>query len=407
MLYQRVATRHALSAQRERHGHDSRQAFGNCGDGQADGGEEQAEERHRPSQAKHEDKQDNGEASPQQPSPHPVQPPPQRRFAGGCAFQQPGDMADFGCHAGRDYDAAARAGGHGRCKKNHIAAVRERRVVRAGADLFPNRLRLAGQRRFLRAQLLRFDQSRIGGDNVAGFEQEYVAGDNFRRRDHDGTTITDNASPRRCKVCQCRRCALCLKLLIEAKKRIQEDDNGDRQPVHDLAQANRYRRRTDQDPDHQATKLSDQDGNRPDTCFLAQLVRTVALQPVCRFCGRQSSLRLGAEFVKQLIQWPAVPLRRRSQRTAGAPPDVRRAGISSRRARCSRHDSASSLLQVTAACPRTNADDPRDVVPPEASSIRSMASCVLPSLHSRRARRIWLLMYQTSRASCSCSGVDD
>ena len=36
-----------------------------------------------------------------------------------------------------------------------------------------------------------------------------------------------------------------------------------------------------------------------------------------------------------------------------------------------------------------------------------MASCVLPSLHSRTARRIWLLMYQTSRASCSCSGVDD
>ena len=105
--------------------------------------------------------------------------------------------------------------------------------------MLSDRLRLAGQRRFLGTQLLSFDQSRIRSDEVAGLQQEYIAADDFRRRNHQGMTITDHARPRRYKMRQCRRCAFCPKLLIESEQRIQENDDGDCQPVDGFAQTNR------------------------------------------------------------------------------------------------------------------------------------------------------------------------
>ena len=79
-------------------------------------------------------------------------------------------LPELGAHAGRDDLGEPRAPCHGGAHEDGVASIRERRVARDRLDRLLYRQALAGQRRFVAGERVRFEQPRVGGDDVAGFE---------------------------------------------------------------------------------------------------------------------------------------------------------------------------------------------------------------------------------------------
>ena len=87
-----------------------------------------------------------------------------------------GDLAELGLHAGGDDDGAGVARDDGRSRQHDIGAV-QRVLAEARGRLAHHRNRLAGDRGVVDPHRERLDHAAIGGDQVAGFQCDHVAGD--------------------------------------------------------------------------------------------------------------------------------------------------------------------------------------------------------------------------------------
>ena len=65
-----------------------------------------------------------------------------------------------------------------------------------GSGFFIHRRRFTGQWAFIDGQAVTLHQAQVGGDAVAGFEQQDIAGDKLCSLDHDRLTIPDDIGGR-------------------------------------------------------------------------------------------------------------------------------------------------------------------------------------------------------------------
>ncbi len=93
------------------------------------------------------------------------------------ALDHPGDLAQFGAHAGADHHARAPPMHDRSAQVHQIGAVAQWKPL-AGKSLrlFAHRLRFAGQGRFHDTEIHAVDQAEVGGHDVAGLDEYDVTG---------------------------------------------------------------------------------------------------------------------------------------------------------------------------------------------------------------------------------------
>ncbi len=94
-----------------------------------------------------------------------------------------GDQADLRVHPGGADDAPPAPVGDHRAHECRVQPIAERdfpiRRIQYDPRVLLDRLRLAGQRRFLDLEVDALDQTQIGRDEVAGLQQHQVANNEF------------------------------------------------------------------------------------------------------------------------------------------------------------------------------------------------------------------------------------
>jgi len=103
--------------------------------------------------------------------------------------------------------------------------VSERRIGGDRRRQLLHRHRLAGQRCFLQLQVHRLEQARVGGDAVAGGEQQHVARHHLGRVDGAEVTVAQRGGLRRHARLQCRQGIGGLALLPEAGNGVVEEQH--------------------------------------------------------------------------------------------------------------------------------------------------------------------------------------
>jgi hypothetical protein len=148
------------------------------------------------------------------------------------------DASELGYGAGDDNDGLARSGDDRRAHEHEVARVQWRRVRIHGVRHPRHRLALSGQGRVVHGELVGLDDPGVGGDRVAGFEHQHVAGHELHDRDlapfavaHDPAHVGHQGTQR-------FRGAFGGVLLREPDDRVEDDDaqDGERQlAIADIA----------------------------------------------------------------------------------------------------------------------------------------------------------------------------
>ena len=156
-----------------------------------------------------------------------------------------GDMADLGGESGRDDHGPGATGGHVRAGVDHVAAIGERRVRRQRTQVLGDRDRLARQRGLGDLQGGAFDEPRIGGDGVAGLEQQEIAGNDVARLDECFRVLPAARAPYGSRAGGAPERSLRPPFLESADDGVQEDDDEDDDGIAAPRRARaRCRRRT-------------------------------------------------------------------------------------------------------------------------------------------------------------------
>ena len=122
----------------------------------------------------------------------------QRRGLGRRLLQHAGDAPHLGLHARRRDHRPPAPVGRRRAAEDHV--VRGRRVRPLPSNrggVFRHRQALARERRLRRLQRGGLDHARIGGNGVAFFDEDDVAGHDLRRRDALPRAVSDDIGVRR------------------------------------------------------------------------------------------------------------------------------------------------------------------------------------------------------------------
>jgi hypothetical protein len=179
--------------------------------------------------------------------------------------KQVGNRAQLGAHAGCDDLGEPRAPYHEGAHENGIDPIRESRVARDRLDRLLRGQAFSCQRRLVAGEDVRFEEPRIGGDDVARFKAQHVTGHHAGRPDRHRLALADDTSPRRGHGSQRLYRALGSVLLKKSDDAVQADDRRDGHRVGSLAERDRHRACAHQQPDDRAVELAEQqppDGRR-------------------------------------------------------------------------------------------------------------------------------------------------
>jgi len=308
---ERTATRHALDADGERDRHDGRQPLRHRRDRERDRREEQLERRQAAQPAREEDERDDAERAPRQEPSEPGELPLQRRAAVvRRGRDEARDRADLGRDSRGDDDRGRAAGSDAGAHVHHVAAVGERRRrVAQPVRVLLDRHRLAGERRFAGGQRRGFDQPGIGRDDVARLELDDITRDDLDRRHDAGDPVATYARVRGRHAAQRSDRLLRVVLLVEADQRVQDDDREDREAIAPLAGDAGDDPRRDQDRDHDALELREQDREGPDGRGLGELVPAVLLESPARLLLSQTEARVRDQELEARLRSHGVPWR--------------------------------------------------------------------------------------------------
>ena len=232
---ERVLLHHPLHADGEDDRHDGGQSLGNRGDGQRD-------RRHKDFQHVDARKQSHDENDGAGEQRHDAQILAelrqlllQRRLPLVLAFKQAGDAAHLGLHPGCGDDGRRRAVGDAAPRVHHIHAVAERRfLVHGGVGVLFCRNRLAGQRRLLAFQARAAQQPRVGGDEVARFQLQNVAGHQQRSVDDLLPAVAQHARMRGGHAFERVQRLFGLAFLQHPHHRVEHDDQQDQPRLEKL-----------------------------------------------------------------------------------------------------------------------------------------------------------------------------
>jgi hypothetical protein len=199
-----VTLGHPVHAQGQRHRHHRRQAFGNGGHGQGDGGHRGLDQFIPAHQAHEEHQADHDGGDDRQPLAQAIE----LNLQGGFAFcglgQQTGQAPHFGVHPGSGYHGFEAAPGDHGVHEHHVVAFCQHRRFRHHIRQLRHGMGFAGQCRFRDLGTVRAQHPGIGRNAVAGFEQQNVAGHQISRLDLLHLTIATHPGAGRQHVFQCR-----------------------------------------------------------------------------------------------------------------------------------------------------------------------------------------------------------
>ena len=166
--------------------------------------------------------------------------------------QRVGDRAELRAGASRGHQRLAHAA-HDRCAGEQLA-------VRAVADVFLHRQRLAGQRRLVDAERDCREQGRVGWQQVAGPKLEQIAGHHLAHRDFRELSVAPDAGGQGDQALESARRLLGVEDLEEVEGDAQQNDGDDDGRVERLADDARDDAGDQQDQDQ---RIREQAQTRP------------------------------------------------------------------------------------------------------------------------------------------------
>ena len=295
MSHDGLPPRHPLDADRQHHGDDSGQPFGHGRHRKRDAKHEDVEKRRQTVHVldennRHDHQDRNRDHDQAQPLPHAVELLLKRCRAALNVRQHAGDATHFGSHSRGGHDRAAAAVADGGPAVDHVGAVAQCDFARYRFDVLRHRQTLTGERRFGDAQCYRFDQTGIGGDRVAFFDDEDVAGHDVCGRNTRRLPIPNHVGVGGCRLAQRRDCRLGPLLLDVPEQRVQQHDptDGDglvrqRRVALVQPQSDRDGRGNQEQHDQSVAKLREELSPRWHRTLGRQLIRAVAREPRTRF----------------------------------------------------------------------------------------------------------------------------
>ena len=294
-----AGTAHLLHPQRHDDGDDGGHAFGDGGHGDGDGGHEIFQQRaFLEKDAEQEDERRHGDDEGGDDAPEHRQRPFERGLRRGRFGEHAGDLADLGMLP-RLHDERLRlpANDEGR-RVQHTGAVCHRRPFRARGRRLGRPFRLAREGRFVAAQLLALQDAAVGGDDVAFFQKDDVAGDQRRAFEQHVFAAAHRLGAAYGEAAQLFDGVVGAVLLDETDKGIQEDDEEQDARVRKVGGVSRdigddggNGRGTDEKDGHEVFELRQKQAQRPALLFVLQTVDAEALAPLFRLLLRNAERR--------------------------------------------------------------------------------------------------------------------
>ncbi len=235
-------------------GHD-RQALGNGGHRERD---RRFHDQERIFALRHSNRRDhNGQKAdgPNELPGQPCEPALNRRAFGLRFFDEMRNAAEFGLGARRDDHAKAAAARHGRALEQHRCALGDPRIFGGRPGRLVDRHRLARQRRLVGRETRGLHDAQVGGDRVAGFDEEHVARHEVLRREYARVTVAPHA--RRCPTerTQCLDRSCCPDFGDETNERVERENRDDRNAFLELAEPESERGGCREQVHHRAPQL--------------------------------------------------------------------------------------------------------------------------------------------------------
>ena len=303
-----VFARHAASAQGQHDGHDGRQAFRDGRDGQAHHRQKDIEQRHlahpiavaKGDQAGRENEQ--GDLARKL-----IEPARQRRHQRLHLPDQLADAANFGALAGAHHQAVGLADADHRAAIRHAVAVADGGIAGHRFRVLVSGQGLAGQGRFVDAQVLDPQQPQVRGDTDTGLQQHDIAGHQQGRIDvvaraaaqHGGATGQHGAH----RVQRLFRLAF----LNEADAGIDQYDPGNHARVHIVLQAEGDDAGAQQHVDQRIVKLQHQPQPGSAPARGGQAVAPITRHATGDFLGTQAGTDVNRQFMQGFICGQRVP----------------------------------------------------------------------------------------------------
>ena len=184
---------HPLGAEGQRRRRHGRQPLGHGRHRERDGAARHLQQRHAAEQSQPEDGRAGAERHSHQPTSYPVELTLEGRRRRGRLRDQRADPAELGPSPRRRHDGRARALRDDRARVEHVDAVGERAVGRRqGRGHLRDRHAFTGQRRLVHGESRDVDHARVGGHVVTDLQDEDVAGNEARGRDHHLVTVASD-----------------------------------------------------------------------------------------------------------------------------------------------------------------------------------------------------------------------
>ena len=219
-----------------------------------------------------------------------------------------GDEADLGLHSGGGDDACPASIGDGGAHKGAVHPVAQHRVfVQDGVGLFLHRHRLPGQGSLVDAQVDRLDQPQVGGDVVAGLQEDHIAGDQFAGRDGDAMSVSEDPRLGGSHLAQGGQGLLRPPLLDRPQDGVEDDDGQDSPCLFDLPQGEGDQSSADEDPHQKVVKLVEEDLPKTWPGPLRQFVGADLGQSSPCFLFAQPSMEVGIQPGDDVVYRKGVP----------------------------------------------------------------------------------------------------
>ena len=245
---------HALGAAGERDADDRGQEFRGEADGEGEREEEGLGGRPVEPDVHGEDGRDEGERDADQ---HRAEEPqPALEVGLGRASSEAGrDRPELGLGAGARDECAGGAAHDVRALEDGVGAGGEWCVGGDVAEFLLDRVALAGQRRLVDEEVVGVQQAGVGGDGVAGDQDEHVAGDELVGRDLDLGDVAQRGGARLDDGEQGRDGVARAVLLPESEQRAAEDDGEHDRGVGRLAEEEWERHREEEEQEERVAEL--------------------------------------------------------------------------------------------------------------------------------------------------------
>ncbi|MNX66381.1 hypothetical protein D3C86_974710 [compost metagenome] len=302
-----AVARHPLYAQRQNDGDDGGQALGHGRHRDADQRQEQIGQGHveqiaaDQEQGRHHDQHHLENALAQL-----FHLPQQRRLQRPHIAHHAVDVADLGVAACRDNDAARVARADMGAGKPQVQAVAQRGVARQRRIVLFDDGGLAGQHRFLDAEVMRIEQPDVGGDLVPRAQDHDVAGDQIAGVDVFLLAVAHHAGVVRQHAADAVQGAFGLAFLHIADDGVDDRDRQDHGGVQPMPHQGRDRRRAQQDVDQHIVEMAQKPQPRAAAHRRGQGVQTEGLLPAPDLVLRQAG-RAGDLAAERLVDGKLVP----------------------------------------------------------------------------------------------------